>query len=87
MRKIYDLNNSGASADFRCKKARNHGDCRDSVKVYYLPSNSAKFGFYHLTRNQLYLTVPWVRIPPAPPDLRSAIHDELPIAFYCVTRP
>ena len=31
MRKIYDLNNSGASADFRCKKARNHGDCRDSV--------------------------------------------------------
>lgn len=68
MRKIYDLNNSGASADFRCKKARNHGDCRDSVKVYYLPSNSAKFGFYHLTRNQVVLTGSWVRIPPAPPS-------------------
>ncbi len=22
-----------------------------------------------LTRNQLYLTVPWVRIPPAPPNI------------------
>ena len=24
-----------------------------------------------LTRNQLYLTVPWVRIPPAPPDKKA----------------
>ncbi|MBQ2420920.1 MAG: hypothetical protein II284_05960, partial [Clostridia bacterium] len=23
------------------------------------------------TRNQLYLTVPWVRIPPAPPDKKA----------------
>ena len=55
MIKIRDLNNGGASADFRCKKARNHGGCGSSVKVYYLPSNSAKFVFWHLTRNQLYL--------------------------------
>lgn len=67
MRKICDLNNSGASADFRCKKAHNHGDCGDLVKVFYLPSNSAKFIFWHLTRNQLYLRVPWVRIPNSPP--------------------
>ena len=45
MRKICDLNNGGTFADFMCKKARNHGDCRDSVKAYYLPSNSAKFVF------------------------------------------
>lgn len=41
---------------------------RGSRICRYLPSNSAKFGFCHLTRNQLYLTVPWVRIPPTPPS-------------------
>ena len=33
----------------------------------YLPSNSVKFGFGNLTRNQVVLTGSWVRIPPAPP--------------------
>ena len=38
---------------------------------------SLEFGFAHGTRNQLYLTVPWVRIPRPPPscgykkDIRS----------------
>ena len=67
MRKICDLNNSGTSADFRCKKSRNHGDCGGSVKVFYLPLNSVNFCFDRMTRNQVVLTGSWVRIPPAPP--------------------
>ena len=81
MIKISDLNNGGASADFRCKKAHNHGGCGSSVKVYYLPSNSAKFVFWHLTRNQLYLRVPWVRIPPTPPE-NSVCKRFLPFAGF-----
>ena len=50
MRKICDLNNSGTFADFRCKKARNHGDCGGSVKVFYLPLNSVNFCFDRMTR-------------------------------------
>ena len=33
----------------------------------YLPSNSVKFGFGNLTRNQVAFTGSWVRIPPLPP--------------------
>ena len=33
----------------------------------YLPSNSARFGFHHLTRNQFDGNVTWVRIPSSPP--------------------
>ena len=45
MRKICDPNNGSTSANFRCKKARNRGDCGGSVKVYYLLSNSLNFCF------------------------------------------
>ena len=67
MRKICDLNNGAALTCFGCKKARNHGDCGGSVKVFYLPLNSVNFFFDRMTRNQLNRKVPWVRIPPAPP--------------------
>ena len=32
------------------------------------PSKITKQPLTHKTRNQLYLTVPWVRIPPSPPS-------------------
>lgn len=81
MRKICDLNNSGTSADFRCKKSRNHGDCGGSVKVFYLPLNSVNFCFDRMTRNQLYLRVPWVRIPPTSPE-NSVCKRFLPFAGF-----
>ena len=36
---------------------------RGSFICRYLPSNSAKFGFYHLTRNAVVRKGTWVRIP------------------------
>ena len=68
MRKICDLNNSGTFADFRCKKARNHGDCGGSVKVFYLPLNSVNFCFDRMTRNAVSRKGPRVRIPDSPPS-------------------
>ena len=68
MKKIRDLNNGDASADFRYKKARNNGDYEGSVKVFYLPLNSVNFFFDRMTQNQVVLTGSWVRIPPAPPS-------------------
>ena len=38
-----------------------------SVVYFHLRIISAKNHKRKMTRNQLYLTVPWVRIPPAPP--------------------
>ena len=67
MRKICDLNNSGTSADFRCKKSRNHGDCGGSVKVFYLPLNSVNFCFDRMTRNAVSRKASRVRIPNSPP--------------------
>ena len=85
MRKIRDLNNGGASADFRCKKARNHGGCGSSVKVYYLPSNSAKFVFWHLTRNRFgVMSATWVRIPPSPPQKSSNHAGLLDFSFFVI---
>ena len=55
---------------FRCKevrKALKTGLFRGSRICRYLPSNSVKFGFYHLTRNQFASNRTWVRIPSSPP--------------------
>ena len=55
---------------FRCKevrKALKTGLFRGSRICRYLPSNSAKFGSHHLTRNQFDGNVTWVRIPSSPP--------------------
>ena len=46
-----------------------------------LPSNSVKFGFGNLTRNQLNRKVPWVRIPPAPPQ-RVSFYESSSFLFY-----
>ena len=54
---------------------------RGSHICRYLPPNSAKFGFGNLTRNQLYLRVPWVRIPPTPPE-NSVCKRFLPFAGF-----
>ena len=44
---------------------------RGSRICRYLPSNSARFGFGNLTRNQFEGNLTWVRIPPAAPKSRN----------------
>lgn len=45
------------------------------------PSKIAKQPLIHKTRNQLYLRVPWVRIPPTPPE-NSVCKRFLPFAGF-----
>ena len=59
---------------------------KDFLRLAYKELHSDITGFAHkiTPRNQLYLTVPWVRIPPAPPDLWPAIRDESSATFsFC----
>ena len=50
------------------QKAFNIKHFRRIRSIPKLPSKIAKQPLIHKTRNQLYLTVPWVRIPPSPPQ-------------------
>ena len=74
----------GFSQRFRCERVRKSlktGHFRGSRICRYLPSNSAKFGFGNLTRNQVTGNRPWVRIPPYPPKIRTMLFCMVFFAF------
>lgn len=77
----FELRRSDVKKDLFFNIFRRRSVESSSDNFRFFPTNTVSFDIYQKTRNQLYLRVPWVRIPPTPPE-NSVCKRFLPFAGF-----
>ena len=69
----FELRRSDVKKDFFFNIFRRRSVESSSDNFRFFPTNTVSFDIYQKTRNQLNRKVPWVRIPPAPPEITPVV--------------